>query len=56
MEEKKTERKVVISPEDWEKIVKYIFGMPVSFENAEKAVGVKQSMNNVLLVDVNIEK
>lgn len=49
-------KKVAISPSDWEKIVRYLFDMPVSFGNADKAAEIKSIIENVLWLDVKIDK
>jgi len=51
-------RKVVVNPEDFNKIVDYIVNQPISFINASKAVEINEIIQNVQIFDIefNTEK
>jgi hypothetical protein len=48
-------KKIVINPQDFEKIIQYITEQPVHFGNAKKAVEIQAILTSVQLMDIEVK-
>ena len=50
------ERKIVMNPEDFEKLMNYLSIVPVPFALVEKAAEAKEAIKRAQAVDIKVEK